>query len=89
MTKRTWKHNHALRFAAVLRRHRMQRGWTMTQLARKANMNHRHISVLERGDNTPGLQTLFDIAAAFGISASSLVAEVEAEWRAEATPVAG
>ena len=83
MTKRSWRNHHALRFAVILRRNRMQRGWTMAQLARKANMNQRHIAVLERGENTPGLQTLFDVASAFGISASSLVAEIEAEWRAE------
>ncbi|MFE7743402.1 multiprotein-bridging factor 1 family protein [Nocardia sp. NPDC057455] len=50
-----------------VREAREQRGWTQTELARRAGMKQHAISRFEAGDSVPTLQTLDRIAAALEV----------------------
>ncbi len=81
MTRRSWDVENAKHFGAIIRRLRLDRHLSMRQLAQQAAINDRHISVLERGANTPTLQTVFDLADALRVNAADIVAEVDAARR--------
>ena len=64
-------------FGRVIARHRTQRGWTLRNVAAKSGMTAAHIGILERGNNTPTINTLFLIAEGLGVRPSDLVRELE------------
>ena len=78
MTIRNHKSENAKRFGEIIRRLRDERRMSLGVLAHKAALNYRHMIVLERGDNIPTLQTVFDLANALGVKASAILAEMEA-----------
>ncbi len=64
---------------------REERGWTQSELARRAGLSRTTLSHLEGGaTRTPSSPTLRRLARAFGISVHDLLAETDA---AEAEPL--
>lgn len=55
-----------------LRHLRSQRGWTLEDLAKRANVSEAYLSRLEGGDRQPSLAVLFSLAQAFGMALPSL-----------------
>ncbi len=53
-------------------------GMSQEELAARANLHPTYISLLERNKKSPTLDSLFRICKALGISASSLIARLEA-----------
>jgi transcriptional regulator with XRE-family HTH domain len=62
--------------ATNLRRVRTDRGWTLRELALRADVSKALLSKIERGDGNPSIETLYRIAAATGCTVSELI-EVE------------
>ena len=77
MPKSTTVNRDAVAFGAVVRRLRIERGWTLTKLAQRAGMNPTYLGVLEKGGNLPSLTTIFELAEVFNVSAGDIVREVE------------
>ncbi len=48
-------------------------GWSQEQVAERANLSQQYISGLENGRRNPTVETLQDIAQAFGVSHVELV----------------
>jgi transcriptional regulator with XRE-family HTH domain len=63
-------------FGLIVKRLRLQRGWTVLQLAQMAGMNRVHIGVIERGGNSPNLQTFIRISHALGADPTAVLAEI-------------
>lgn len=62
----------------ILRRERQAAGLTQEQLAHATGVDRTYISMLENGKGSPTLEMLFKLCKAMKISASELVAELEA-----------
>jgi mannose-6-phosphate isomerase-like protein (cupin superfamily) len=58
---------------AAVRAHRTAKGWSMRELARRAGVSQPFITKLERGDQLPSIPTLYDLAAALGVTPSALL----------------
>ena len=71
----------AIRFGAVVSRLRIERGWSLVDLAARSGMNGTYLGVLERGGNMPTLATIFRLAEVFGVEAAELVRAVDRERR--------
>ena len=67
----------AVRFGAIVTRLRMERGWTLADLARLSGLNATWLGVMERGGNVPSLATIFELTEVFGVEAAELVREIE------------
>lgn len=80
MVTRDRVHPYAKRIGAIIQRNRKQRGMQIQTLARRADLSRQHLAILERGENVPSLETLFNLASIFGVRPSEIIAEVEAEW---------
>lgn len=63
-------------FGQVLKAYRTDAGLSQEELAHRANMHSTTISLYERGERKPGLQTVFIIAKALGIRPEAMVADV-------------
>ena len=66
-------------FGRVLRRLRLERGLSQETVGELANLQRKYISLLERADYQPKLETVFRLAAALDCSPSDLIALVEVE----------
>jgi transcriptional regulator with XRE-family HTH domain len=64
-------------FGRVLRRYREQKGWSQLKLAEKADLHINAIGLLERGERSPNLPTIFALCRALDVSASRFMASVE------------
>jgi transcriptional regulator with XRE-family HTH domain len=62
--------------AVNLARMRAEHGWTLRDLAARADVSKALLSKIETGDGNPAMETLFRIASALGCSMSELL-EVE------------
>jgi len=51
----------AVRFGAILKHLREQRGWTRRKLAQRAGLTPTYISILEYGGNVPSLSTVLEL----------------------------
>jgi len=65
------------RFGQVVRMTREDRGWSQEQLAGRADLNRSYLGEIERGTVMPSIETAAKLAAALGISLSSLIARFE------------
>jgi len=65
------------RFGSVVRVTREDRGWSQEQLAGRADLNRSYLGEIERGTVMPSIETAAKIAAALGLSLSSLIARFE------------
>lgn len=74
--KRTTDPGEALSpLAQNLRRLRTERGWSQAELAEQVGVHLTHVSRVETGKYTPGLEFVVKAARAFGITVDELVAE--------------
>ena len=74
------------RFGEVLRELRLKRGLSQEELAFESDLNRQFISLLELGQRSPSLQTVYKIADGLGISGSELLTAMEARTRMAAKP---
>lgn len=65
----------ALAFGATLRMARHRRGLSQEKLAEACDMDRTYPSLLERGQRTPTLTVLLDLAAALDIPPENLITE--------------
>jgi transcriptional regulator with XRE-family HTH domain len=77
MPRRMTTSRHAVRFGAIIRRLREQRRWTLIDFGRKANMNPTYLGFIERGENSPTLDTCILLAKVLGAEASEILREME------------
>jgi transcriptional regulator with XRE-family HTH domain len=63
-------------FGQVLKAHRTEAGLSQEELAFRANMHSTTISLYERGERRPSLQTVFIIAGALGLRPEYMVMEL-------------
>jgi transcriptional regulator with XRE-family HTH domain len=70
----------------VLRELRQERGLSQETLAFESGLNRQFISLLELGQRSPSLQTVYKIADGLRISGSELLAMMEARSRAGSKP---
>lgn len=77
MPRRRVPDRNAKRFGAIIRRLREQRGWTLVDFGRKANMNPTYLGFLERGENVPTLTAVLWLAKILGVEAADLIREIE------------
>lgn len=70
--------NLTLRVGEAVRRHRQDAGLSQEQLAEQAGLHRTAVSLIERGQRSPSVETLHRICVALGISVSHLVADAEA-----------
>ena len=77
MPRRARNSREAKRFGAIIRRLRMEREWTLIDFGRKANMNPTYLGFLERGENSPTLDTVILLAKVLGTEASDVLREIE------------
>lgn len=68
-------------FGLVLRELRQQAGLTQEQLGFESDLRRTFISVLELGQQQPTLTTILKLASALDVSASDMVAVVEARLK--------
>ena len=66
------------RLALRLQRLRLQRNWTLDDLALRSQVSRATLSRLERGETSPTASLLNRLCSAHGLSMSRLLAEVEA-----------
>jgi transcriptional regulator with XRE-family HTH domain len=57
-----------------LRRERNLRGWSLRELATRADVSKALLSRIERGEGNPSINSLFQISTALGVSLSELIA---------------
>lgn len=55
---------------------RYEKGWSREMAAEKADISARAYAALELCENTPSLNTVLKVAAAYGVSVSELIGEV-------------
>ncbi|WP_407333281.1 2TM domain-containing protein [Enterovibrio sp. 27052020O] len=66
----------------IVRKLRLQRGWSQEQLSEMSGLSVRTIQRIERGDK-PGLESLKSLAAVFELQVSDLQKEPEPEMTAD------
>jgi len=66
-------------FGAVLRQKRKERGYSQEELAHKAGIAMRYVSLLEGDKRQPTISTLYLLCKALEISMTAFVSEVEKE----------
>ncbi len=64
-------------FGLVLRRIRLKRGLSQQGLADKSGYHRTYIGLLERGQKSPSLRTIFNIASTLQVKPSQIVEGVE------------
>lgn len=69
--------NIATAFGQVLRQLRKNAGLTQEQLGFESGLERNYISMLERGERQPTMNSLFKLASPLQVSPSSIVAQVE------------
>lgn len=66
----------SVRFGAVIRRIRLQRGCSIVTLARQVGMSAPYLSVLEQGGNDTTLSTIVRLCNALGADIGEVMREV-------------
>lgn len=56
-----------------IRELRQKRGWSQEKLAEESGLHRTYIGQVERGEKSIGIENLFRLAAALGVSATRLV----------------
>ena len=64
-------------FGLVLRNIRTIKKISQDELAEKSGYHRNYIGMLERGEKSPSLRTIFNLAATLGVTASALIIQVE------------
>ena len=79
----------AVSLGLIIKRHRLQRGWTLQQVGKAIRVHPTHLGVIERGGNLPGLKTLLALAEVFGVDPGEILREMLAnreQFRRRPTP---
>ena len=63
------------RAGRMIRRLRRMRGWSLEQLAERADASAKHVGSVERGEVNVGIDTLASLARVLSVNLSDLVAE--------------
>ncbi len=66
-------------FGCVLRRLRQDRGLSQERLGFESGYHRTYISILERGQKSPSLQTIFNLSKALKVEPAELIKHVETE----------
>lgn len=66
-------HTPLVQFGRALRERRLALGWSQEKLAEEADLHWTYIGGIERGERNLSLQNIVKIAAALGVSASTLL----------------
>jgi transcriptional regulator with XRE-family HTH domain len=66
-----------LAFGNTLKSLRLEKGFTQEKLAELCNLDVSFISMLENGKRQPTLSTIFSIASALNVKASSIISQLE------------
>ena len=66
----------AICFGLIVKRLRMQRGWTLQQLSRATGLHANYLGVIERGGNSPSLQSFITITHHLGLHAAEVMKEI-------------
>ncbi len=66
-------------FGCILRRLRQYRGLTQEKLGFESGYHRTYISILERGQKSPSLQTIFNLSKALKVEPAELIKHVESE----------
>lgn len=69
--------NLAIAFGHVVRKWRISRKISQGQLAKESDLDRTFISLLERGQRQPSLQTIFAISTVLKVSADELIRQTE------------
>lgn len=69
------------RFGLILRELRQARRLSQEELASQAELHRTYVSQLERGQKSPSLKTLQQIADALGVKPSDILLKVEKRSR--------
>lgn len=64
-------------FGQVIRELRNQNGLSQEHLAHRSGLHRNAIGLLERGERTPSIETLFALSKGLGIKPSTLIAKLE------------
>lgn len=72
-----WPENINNFFGLAVRRERTKRKWSQESLAFRADLNRNYISLIERGERSPTLNTIQQLASAFDIPLSQLISSME------------
>jgi transcriptional regulator with XRE-family HTH domain len=67
------------RFTVLLRQLRKVRGLSQEVLAERAGLHRNFISLIERGESQPTIDTLFRLADALGVPAVDLVGHISGD----------
>lgn len=78
MPRTRWPHPDALRFGHLLKDLRLQRGWSLQQLARASGMTATYLGFLERGLNLPSITAVINLAEVLGVDAGDFIRHVAA-----------
>lgn len=65
-------------FGRVLRATRLAKSISQEELAARSGYHRTYVGQLERGEKSPSLRTIFNLAATLGVAASKMVVETEA-----------
>jgi len=74
----------AIRFAAIVRRLREERGWTRQKLATRSGMTPQYVGIVEQGGNVPSLTTILELIEGLGGDIGEVMREVAAARTAPA-----
>jgi len=66
----------AICFGLIVKRLRMQKGWSLQQLAGVTGYHPNYLGVIERGGNTPSLQSFIQISHCLGVHAADVMREI-------------
>lgn len=65
----------ALAFGKNLKRKRLENNWSLRRFAAEADMEHKHIERIEKGEVCPNLSTIIQLAETLRISPAALLPE--------------
>lgn len=68
-------------FGRVLKELRLEAGLTQEKLGFEAGLERVYVSLLERGERSPSLVVILDLAKALGVTGAEFVARVEQRLR--------
>lgn len=66
----------AITFGLIVKRLRMQKGWTLQQLSRVTGYHANYLGVMERGGNSPSIQSFIHICQWLGVHPSDIMKEI-------------
>jgi transcriptional regulator with XRE-family HTH domain len=66
----------AVRFGAIVRRLREQRGWTKQKVAMRAGITPQYLALVELGQNVPTLVTILDLIEVLGADIAVVMHEL-------------